>query len=61
MVVGHLGTIIWNRGAEKRRHPLAATPAQLEAGTEFRAQDQVIEKVETFKYLESILSFDNSD
>ena len=59
MVVRHLGTIMWNRGAEQRLHPLAATSSQLAAGTEFRAQDQVLEKVETFKYMESILYFNN--
>ena len=61
MAVGHLGTIMFKSGGKRKHHHLAATAAQVEAGTEFWAQDQVLENLDTFKYLERKISFDKSD
>ena len=52
MAVGKIGTPMCKRGAEKNWYRLAATDSRVAAGTEFRAWDQVIEKVDTFRYLE---------
>ena len=61
ITVGHLGTARCKRRAEKRRHRLSPTVARVATGTEFQERDQVIENLDTFKYLGEILSFDNSN
>ena len=58
MAAGHLGTTMFKSGGKRKHHHLAATAAQVEAGTEFRAQNQVLEKLDTFNYLGRMLSFD---
>ena len=61
MAVGHLCTVMCKRGAGLKRRRLAATAAQVLSGTYFWAQEQVLEKVDTFNYLESILSLYDRD
>ena len=61
MAAGHLGTTMFKSGGKRKHHHLAATAAQVEAGTEFRAQDQVLEKLDTFNYLGRMLSFCDID
>ena len=48
MAAGHLGTTMFKRGGNCKHHHLSATASQVEAGTEFRAQDQVLEKLDTY-------------
>ena len=61
MAAGHLGTIIFKSGGKRKHHHLATTYTQVEAGTEFRAQNQVLEDLDTFNYLVRMLSFDDRD
>ena len=61
MAVGHLGTAMCKRGAEQKRRYLAINTIHLEVVMEFRARDQVLENVDTFKYLGRILSYNYSD
>ena len=61
LAAGHLGTAICLKGAEWKRRRLAAAAAQEAAGTEFRAQDHVLERLETVKYLDRLLLSDDSD
>ena len=46
---GHLGTAMRKMGTEKKRCRIAVTNTQVESGKEFRAQDQVLENMDTFK------------
>ena len=46
----HLGTTMIKSGGKRNHHHLAATAAQIEADTEFRAQNQVLEKLDTFNF-----------
>ena len=48
------------RGVEGKCRRLSTTSARVAVGTELQARDQFLEKVDTFKYLGSILSFDDS-
>ena len=61
MVSGHLGTTMCKSGGKLNYHHLSATAVQVAAGTEFQAEDQVLEKLDTFNYLGRILSFDDRD
>ena len=61
MAAGHLGTTMFKSGGKFKHHHLAATVAQVEAGTEFWAQDQVLENLDTFNYLGRMLSFDDRE
>ena len=61
MAAGHLGTAMCKIGSEKKHRRLAATVNRLEVGTEFQTRDQVLEKVDIFKYLVRMLYFDDSD
>ena len=61
IAAGHLGNKMFKRGAEQKRHRLAATYAQAVAGKDFLEQDQILENVDTFKYLSMMLYFDESD
>ena len=54
---GHIGTTMCKIGGKRNHHHLAATDAHIAAGTEFRANDQVLEKLDTFNELGSMLSF----
>ena len=57
--MGHFVTTMCRRGVKCKHHHLAVTDAQVSAGTEFRAQYQVLEQLDTFKYLGRMLYFDN--
>ena len=59
MASGHLGITMCKNGGKRKHHHLPATAAQLAAGTEFRVQDQVLEKLDTFNYLVRMLYFDD--
>ena len=59
MSSGHLGITMWKSGGKRKHHHLDFIAAQLAAGTEFRAQDQVLEKLYMFNYLGRMLSFDD--
>ena len=61
MSEGHLVTTMCKSGGDLNHHHTAATAAHLEAGMEFRAQDEVLEKLDTFNYLVRMLSFDDKD
>ena len=61
MVTGHLRTVMRKKGAEQKRCHLAATATRVEVGTEFQARDQVLEKVETLRYLDRMLPLNNSN
>ena len=61
MAAGNLGTKMCKIGAERKRRRLTATSSRVAAGTEVLAQEQVIEKVDTFKYLDRMLYFEYSD
>ena len=52
---GNLGTAICKIGAGQKLCRLAATDARVAAGAEFRAQYQVLEKFDSFKYLSDVL------
>ena len=59
--VRHLRNKMCRRGAERKRRHLDANAARLAAEKEFQSYDQIIDKVDTFKYFVRILSFDNID
>ena len=59
MTEGHIGATMCKSGVNRNHHHLASTVAQVTAGTEFRAQDEVPEKLDTFNYLVRMLSFDD--
>ena len=59
MVAGHLGTTMCKSGGKRNQHHLSATTVQVAVGTEFQAEDQVLEKLDTFNYLVRMLSFDD--
>ena len=61
MAAEHLGTTICKSGVKRNHHHIAATAAQITAGTDFQAQDQVLEKLDTFNYLDMMLSFYDRD
>ena len=61
MVAGHLGTTMCKSGGKRNHHHLYATAFQVALGTEFQAEDQVLEKLDTFNYMGRMLSFDNRD
>ena len=48
MAAGHLGTTMFKRGGNRKHHHLAVTAVQVEADTEFRVQDKVLENLDTF-------------
>ena len=60
LATGHLGTKIYRRGVERKCLRIAANVTWVVSGTEFRARDQVLEKVYTFKYLDRMVCFDDS-
>ena len=49
------------RGAKQKRRHLVANTARVSVGTEFRACYRILDKVYTFKYLDRILYFYESD
>ena len=55
MLARHLGTTILKRVPELKHHHLASTTTQIEATKEFCVRNQLLEKVDTFKYLGSML------
>ena len=55
MVAGHLGTTMCKIGVKRNHHHLSATAFQVAAGTEFQAEDQVLEKLDTLNYLGRML------
>ena len=57
MLARHLGTTILNRVSELKHRHLASTTTQIEATTEFWVWNQVLEKLDTFKYLDMMLYF----
>ena len=57
----NLGTAMFRRGAKWKRHHLLDAAAQKADVMEFRVQDHMIDKVDTFKCLIFLLSFYNSD
>ena len=57
----HLGTTMWERGSEWKHRNLAATASHIEAITEFWVWNQVLDKVDTFKYMDRMMFFDESD
>ena len=61
MAAGHLGTTMCKSGVKLNHHHLAATAAHISAGTDFRAQDEVLENLDTFNYLGRMMSFDDRD
>ena len=60
LAAGNLCTKMCRMGVDKKRHSLAANYTQLSTRVEFRDQEQVLNKVDTSKYLGSMLSFDDS-
>ena len=55
LVAGNLGNEFFRRGGNRNYRRIATIFIQIVTGTEFRAQDQVLEKVKTFKYLDRML------
>ena len=53
----HIITEIWKRVVDQKIRHISATTAQLVAGMEFWAWDQVFYKVENFKYLVRMMPF----
>ena len=53
------GNEMCRREVEQKCFRIAANAAQVASGTDLRACDQVLEKVDTFKYLVRILSYDD--
>ena len=45
----------------QNHHHLSVTAVQVAAGTEFQAEDQVLEKLDIFNYLGRMLYFDDRD
>ena len=62
-MMGKLGTALCKRGTEKKRkrRRLPSTAAWVAAGTEFRALNQVLEKVITLNYLGRMMSLNDSN
>ena len=60
MLARHLGTAMCKRWSEQKRRRLATTNARSAAGMELQARYQLIEKLDTFKYMVRMLSFDGS-
>ena len=58
MAEGHIGTTMCKSGVNRNHHHIYDTVSQVTAGTEFQAQDQVLEKLDAFNYLVRMLSFD---
>ena len=57
----HIGTKNCMRDAELMCRCISANDGRLAAGMEFQDNDQVLEKVNTFKYMGRIIYFDGSD
>ena len=51
----YLSTEICRRGSEQKRHRIGVNDVQVAAGTLFYARNQIVEKVDTLKYLGRIL------
>ena len=49
------------RGAEQKSHRIDANNDRVSSGMELKARDQILEKVDEFKYLGRMMSFDDSD
>ena len=62
-MAGHFCRTLWHHNVQEggncKHNHLASTVAQVTAGMELRAQDQVLEKLDTFNYLVRMLYFDN--
>ena len=58
---GKFSTKICKRGAEQNNRRLADASTWKATRTEFRGQYYVLERVERFKYLFRILSYENSE
>ena len=61
MVAGHIGTTMCKIGGNINHHHLSTTAFQVAAGTEFQAEDQVLENLDTFNYLGRMMSFDDRE
>ena len=46
LVTGHLGTEVCRRGAEQKRHCLAANAAWVATGRDLWDRDQILEKLD---------------
>ena len=60
-MAGHLGTTMCKSGGNRNHHHLSDTAVQVAVDTEFQAEDQVLEKLDTFNYLGRMLYFDDKD
>ena len=60
-MAGHLGTTMCKSKGNRNQHHLSATAFQVAVDTEFQAEDQVLEKLDTFNYLGRMLYFDDRD
>ena len=58
-MAGQLGTTMCKSGGKRNHRHLSDTAFQVALGTEFQAEDQVLEKLDTFNYLGRMLSFDD--
>ena len=61
MVAGHLGTKMYKIRGKRNHHHLSAAAVQVAVDTELQAEDQILEKLDTFNYLVRMLSFDDRD
>ena len=58
---GHLVTKMSRRGADQKSHRIDANNDRVSSGMELKARDQILEKVDEFKYPGRMMSFDDSD
>ena len=61
MAEGQLGTKMFRRETEQKHLHLVAIYNWMVTGMKFRAQDQFLETVDTFKYLDRMLLYDDID
>ena len=58
LAVGHLSNKMCRREAEQKLCHFAVNAARVSEGAEFRVYDQILDKMDTFKYPGQMLSFD---